>query len=74
MLTTAEQEEIKKRERAIKVAQYKADFAVVFQKVSTCSIMCVQLSTCMQFSHCFYFRGKTRYGTMNCCRLPSVCY
>ncbi|XP_050466893.1 geranylgeranyl transferase type-2 subunit alpha [Cataglyphis hispanica] len=30
--TTAEQEEIKKRERAAKVAQYKADIAVVFQK------------------------------------------
>lgn len=30
--TTAEQEEIKKRERATKVAQYKADMAVVIQK------------------------------------------
>ncbi|GAB1869598.1 Geranylgeranyl transferase type-2 subunit alpha [Camponotus japonicus] len=30
--TTAEQEEIKKRERAAKVAQYKADIATVFQK------------------------------------------
>lgn len=30
--TTAEQEEIRKRERAAKVAQYKADIAVVFQK------------------------------------------
>lgn len=40
MRTTAEQEEIKKRERAIKVAQYKADFAIVSQKVSTWFIMC----------------------------------
>lgn len=31
--TTAEQEAIKKKERAAKVAQYKADIAVVFQKV-----------------------------------------
>ncbi|XP_011881514.1 PREDICTED: geranylgeranyl transferase type-2 subunit alpha-like [Vollenhovia emeryi] len=30
--TTAEQEEIKKQERAVKVAQYKADFAIVAQK------------------------------------------
>ncbi|XP_071645686.1 geranylgeranyl transferase type-2 subunit alpha [Temnothorax longispinosus] len=30
--TTAEQEEIRKREKAIKVAQYKADFAIVSQK------------------------------------------
>ncbi|CAL1675278.1 unnamed protein product [Lasius platythorax] len=30
--TTAEQEEIKKRERAAKVAQYKADIAIVIQK------------------------------------------
>lgn len=35
--TTAEQEEIKKRERAAKVAQYKADIATVFQKVLTFS-------------------------------------
>ncbi|XP_018398517.1 PREDICTED: geranylgeranyl transferase type-2 subunit alpha [Cyphomyrmex costatus] len=30
--TTAEQEEIKKRERAVRIAQYKADIATVFQK------------------------------------------
>ncbi|XP_011159500.1 geranylgeranyl transferase type-2 subunit alpha [Solenopsis invicta] len=30
--TTAEQEEIRKRERAAKVAEYKADIAIVFQK------------------------------------------
>jgi len=31
--TTTEQEEIKKKERAAKVLQYKADMVIVFQKV-----------------------------------------
>lgn len=39
MRTTAEQEEIRKRERAAKVAEYKADIAIVFQKVLPCFVM-----------------------------------